>query len=334
MSERKQAEEAAAAARGSRRAPYSRARRRCSTATRRPATMRRPSSARTSRTCLATIARNISRAPDFWLSRVHPDDSPRVLEEYSRLMEQGRLSVEYRFRKKDGGYCWIGDELHLVRNAAGDPIEVVGLLERHHRAQADRRSSRRRARPYWTPIVRRAGRHLQLQGDRRFCAHLHQPEYQGPVRLRSAGISGERRFLATLRAPRRCRRSGGRARSSSSGRVTHKFEYRFLKKDGSYCWVSDDQRLVRDKDGQPVEVVGSWSDVTAAKEADIASRRSQQRLTDALESIPEGFSLYDAQDQSGGLQQRIWRDSLSRLGHAAARDAVRDASSAMRRSRV
>ena len=65
-------------------------------------------------------------SPDFWRSRVHPADSPRHLNEYSRLWEEGHLSIEYRFRKKDGRYCWIGDELQLLRNAAGDPIEVVG----------------------------------------------------------------------------------------------------------------------------------------------------------------------------------------------------------------
>jgi adenylate cyclase len=55
--------------------------------------------------------------------------------------------------------------------------------------------------------------------------------------------------------------------------------------------------LIRDGDGQPIEIIGSWSDVTRRRNAELASRRSEQRLTDAIESISEGFSLYDADDR-------------------------------------
>jgi PAS domain-containing protein len=65
-------------------------------------------------------------SPDFWQSRVHPNDLPRILSAMPRLFEEGHLTNEYRFRKKDGNYCWIGDDLYLVRNEAGDPVEVIG----------------------------------------------------------------------------------------------------------------------------------------------------------------------------------------------------------------
>jgi PAS domain S-box-containing protein len=50
-------------------------------------------------------------------------------------------------------------------------------------------------------------------------------------------------------------------------------EYRFLRADGTYRWVRDEQRLLRDAQGGPVEVVESWSDITARKEAELALQK-------------------------------------------------------------
>ena len=62
--------------------------------------------------------------------------------------------------------------------------------------------------------------------------------------------------------------------------------------------MSDEQHLVKDQNGNPLEVIGSWSEVTARKTAEQAAlAQSEQRLTDAIETISEGFSLYDNQDR-------------------------------------
>jgi len=63
---------------------------------------------------------------DFWRSCVHPEDLARVEAEQARLFETGRHLAEYRFRKKDGSYCWVSDEQHMTRDSQGRPAEVVG----------------------------------------------------------------------------------------------------------------------------------------------------------------------------------------------------------------
>ena len=235
-------------------------------------------------------------SPDFWRTRVHPKDSERILGEYSRLFSDGQLSIEYRFRKKDGSYCWISDELQLLRNAAGDPIEVVGA---------------------WSDVTARKqlGEALVAAQDR--IGHLLS---SAPAVIYSYKAMGD--FAPTFVSQNIRDRLGyepqeylenadfwrNRVHPDDLAVVeaeaahlfkkgSHRVEYRFLRKEGSYCWVNDEQRLVRDEEGQPVEVVGSWSDVTERKEAEVAFRRSEQRLTDAIESISEGFSLYDAEDR-------------------------------------
>jgi adenylate cyclase len=49
-----------------------------------------------------------------------------VEAEQATLFEHDRDAVEYRFRQKDGGYRWVRDEQHLLRDAKGEPFEIVG----------------------------------------------------------------------------------------------------------------------------------------------------------------------------------------------------------------
>ena len=71
--------------------------------------------------------REYLEGPDFWRERVHPEDLPRVLAEFPRLLEVGHHVCEYRFRRKDGAYRWVRDEQRLVRDEAGEPLEVIEL---------------------------------------------------------------------------------------------------------------------------------------------------------------------------------------------------------------
>lgn len=58
-----------------------------------------------------------------------------------------------------------------------------------------------------------------------------------------------------------------------SGRHVH--EYRFRAADGSYVWVHDLLRLVRDADGKVIELVGAWSDVNETKQLELRLQQSQ-----------------------------------------------------------
>jgi two-component system cell cycle sensor histidine kinase/response regulator CckA len=70
-------------------------------------------------------------------------------------------------------------------------------------------------------------------------------------------------------------------------------EFRFRHKDGSYRWVGDEQRLVRDAAGKPVEVVGSWSDVTPRKQAELRLLESEEQYRLLFDSNPQPMWVYD-----------------------------------------
>jgi PAS domain S-box-containing protein len=64
--------------------------------------------------------------PGFWADRIHPDDVSAVYDHLARMLERDTLSYNYRFRTKSGEYRWTHDELRLVRDAAGEPVEIAG----------------------------------------------------------------------------------------------------------------------------------------------------------------------------------------------------------------
>jgi len=47
-------------------------------------------------------------------------------------------------------------------------------------------------------------------------------------------------------------------------------EYRFRHRDGHYIWIQDTFRVMRDDQGRPLEIVGSWADISGRKQAEEA----------------------------------------------------------------
>jgi PAS domain S-box-containing protein len=69
----------------------------------------------------------------------------------------------------------------------------------------------------------------------------------------------------------------------------HSIEYRFQHKDGSYRWVRDDARLLKDSSGRPAEIVGSCIDVNGRKWMEDALRQSEQSLASFFAEAPLGL---------------------------------------------
>ncbi|MBU7030095.1 MAG: PAS domain S-box protein [Theionarchaea archaeon] len=66
-------------------------------------------------------------------------------------------------------------------------------------------------------------------------------------------------------------------------------EYRFQHKDGTYRWVRDKLRMVRDSEGNPLEIVGCWIDITERKKME---EEKDEILHDLQERVKELSCLY------------------------------------------
>jgi diguanylate cyclase (GGDEF)-like protein/PAS domain S-box-containing protein len=68
-------------------------------------------------------------------------------------------------------------------------------------------------------------------------------------------------------------------------------QYRFVTKDGRVLWIRDVARVIRDDQGNPVEIVGSWIDISAQQEGD----ERQRIFSTAFDSLGEGILVTDLQ---------------------------------------
>ena len=225
--------------------------------------------------------------PSFWRDRVHPDDLARVEDAISKFLQNGVHAVEYRFRRKDGSYCWVNDEQHLVRSIDGKPLEIVGS---------------------WSDIT---ARKTAEEAEAAAHARLSQLLTSSPAVIYSYKATGD--FAPTFVSEnirdwlgyepqeyldnadfwrRRVHPDDLAAVEAESVHLfkkgRHTVEYRFLKKDGIYCWVNDAQHLIRDEEGQPAEVVGSWSDITERKQAEEAVAAARDRVEHLLAQLAGG----------------------------------------------
>lgn len=86
--------------------------------------------------------------PQFWQSRLHPEDRERV----SKIVEESGLTsqpydIEYRMLARDGHIVWFHDQIVLVRDERGQPLHWQGLkidITKHKEAETQARQSKER----------------------------------------------------------------------------------------------------------------------------------------------------------------------------------------------
>ena len=68
-------------------------------------------------------------------------------------------------------------------------------------------------------------------------------------------------------------------------------EYRFLNKQGEYRWIHDDLVLIRGPEGHPIEILGSWIDITERNRTEEALRTSEADLHRFVAGAPVGLVI-------------------------------------------
>ncbi len=228
----------------------------------------------------------------FWVDHIHPDDRERTLSGLGKLFERGSFSHEYRFEHKDGSYRWMHDQLQLLLDDQGEPVEIVGywidITERKRTEVALRESEERfelavtgadeglwdidlrKGTEYWAPrFFALLGYEVgEIEASGAMFLELLHPDDRPGLRLA---------FDHHL---------DGRSRD-------YDVEYRFRTKSGIYRWFRSRARAVRDETGTPVRIVGFISDITDQRQLQATLRETQQ----ILDSTPDATVIVNDLDE-------------------------------------
>jgi len=66
--------------------------------------------------------------PNWWKYHIHPDDKPQIIDNTPKIINEGNLTRQYRFLKKDSSFMWIQDEAQILLDENNQPAKIIGAL--------------------------------------------------------------------------------------------------------------------------------------------------------------------------------------------------------------
>ncbi|RYF92249.1 MAG: PAS domain S-box protein, partial [Caulobacteraceae bacterium] len=206
---------------------------------------------------------------------VHPDDRPLIYDVYADMAAGAdRRTLEHRAMRRDGGYIWVETHFKLVRDAEGQPSEMVAVIrditvrramedalaasEQRYRTLADNVSD----------ILVRFGRDGIIRYISPACRRI------GIVPEEAVGKS-----ILHLVAPSRLEPSEAMVESLFAGIAPDgatRREHLIRTPDGREMWLEGSPKLVLDEQGEIVEAVTVLRDITSRKamEAELVAARA------------------------------------------------------------
>ncbi|MCT8971351.1 PAS domain S-box protein [Microbaculum marinisediminis] len=231
----------------------------------------------------------------IWRDRVHPDDLSGYDAAVERVQKDCVLTQEYRLRTPDGDYRWMRDQQRLT--TPGDPRgEYVGCIiditaEKAAEADLVRAEAIHRA-------IVDAAVDAVITTDRDGLIIDFNPAAEEMLGYRAHEAEGVLLCDLTMPEPVRERRKKSFAayrRGAAGSTMPDCFETDVLRRDGST--FPAEVRMRRVLAGAEMFVVTEIRDLSERAEAEATHRRLTQMLRDAVDSLPAGFAISDAEER-------------------------------------
>jgi PAS domain S-box-containing protein len=228
----------------------------------------------------------------FWASRIHPDDRAGVFAKLGVLEARAEAQTEYRWRCADGEYRWFLDHVTLLRDAAGSPVEILGIwMDVTERKRAETLLAESEVR--FRQIAENSGQVFWLTDWKERKLLYVSPSYEAVFDRSCESMREDRRsWLDAVHPEDRERIDRAFAEEGERGEPTDQ-EYRIVRRDGSIRWIHDRSIPIRDATGEVYRWVSVAEDITRRKQTELRVRDSEQRLDRVLTNIHDALIVDD-----------------------------------------
>ncbi len=239
-----------------------------------------------------------------WEVILHPDDQTKVVADWHTALKNGQaMESEARVRRADGEYCWWFIRNVPLRDETGKLVRWYGTaidIEDRKRAEQALRKSEER----WRSVFENSAIGVALTDlNGRFLATNHV--YQTIVGY----TEEELRALCFLDVTHEDYREANWALITElleGKRRQFQIEKKYLRKDGSSIWVSNNVSLVPGTERVPRFIMALSEDITQRKRAEEALQRSEGYLAEAQKLTHTGS--WALQGPSDGKRLLVRRD--------------------------
>jgi PAS domain S-box-containing protein len=232
-----------------------------------------------------------------WNSRVHPDDAGAyrdALRECFRGMTV-KVACQYRIKARDGNFRWVEDHGLPIRDRAGRATRLVGcvndITQRRSMEEALRNSEQR----YSTAME--AINEAVYEWDIATGEMYYSPRLYDLVALTPQELSTRQQWLDLVHPEDLPHYRTALVALLKGETERLQVEYRYRHADGTLHWARQHGVTSRDQTGRACRVSGSTGDITIERRLAEELDRARRQLDEALESIAEGFVMFDPQDR-------------------------------------
>jgi len=234
---------------------------------------------------------------DDWYALVHPDDA----EAYRDALRQcfrgktAKVACEYRIKARDGNYQWVEDHGLPIRDAAGRAIRLVGCVSDVTKRRSMEEALRNSEQRYATAM--QGINEAVYEWDIATGQMYYSPRLYDLVALTPDELSTREQWVDRIHPDDLPHYRAAIVAHFKGETERLEVEYRYRHADGSWHWARQHGVASRDQNGRAYRVLGSTGDITAEKRLAEELDRARRQLEDALDSIAEGFVLFDPQDR-------------------------------------